>query len=123
VAAVHPTAEYTSHALGAWSDDCIPGFRRLADTVHAEGAGIIGQVFHGGREIMDSDDGTLPVPLAPSSVPSERFHTMPRSMSVPEIREIVEGASRRPGSGRPAWTGWRSSPATATCPRSSSAPA
>ncbi len=91
VAAVHPTAEYTSHALGAWDDSCIPGFRRLAEVVHAEGAGIIGQVFHGGREIMDSDDGTLPVPLAPSSVPSERFHTMPRSMPVPLIREIVAG--------------------------------
>ena len=91
VAAIHPTAEYTSHALGAWSDDCIPGFRRLAEAVHAEGAGIIGQVFHGGREIMDSDDGTLPVPLAPSSVPSERFHTMPRAMSVAEIRELVAG--------------------------------
>ncbi|MEW6223305.1 MAG: FAD-dependent oxidoreductase [Chloroflexota bacterium] len=91
VAAIHPTAEYTSHALGAWSDDCIPGFRRLAEAVHAEGAAIIGQVFHGGREIMDSDDGTLPVPLAPSSVPSERFHTMPRAMSVAEIRELVAG--------------------------------
>jgi len=91
VAAVHPTAEYTSHALGAWSDACIPGFRRLAEAVHAEGAGIIGQVFHGGREIMDSDDGTLPEPLAPSSVPSERFHTMPRAMSAAEIGEIVAG--------------------------------
>ena len=91
VAAIHPTAEYTSHALGAWSDDCIPGFRRLAEAVHAEGAGIVGQVFHGGREIMDSDDGTLPVPLAPSSVPSERFHTMPRAMSVAEIGELVAG--------------------------------
>ncbi len=91
VAAVHPTAEYTSHALGAWDDACIPGFRRLAEVVHAEGAGIIGQIFHGGREIMDSDDGTLPVPLAPSSVPSERFHTMPRSMPVPLIREMVDG--------------------------------
>lgn len=91
VAAVHPSAEYTSHALGAMDDGCIPGFRRLAEAVHAEGAGIIGQIFHGGREIMDSDDGTLPVPLAPSSVPSERFHTMPRSMPAPLIREIVAG--------------------------------
>lgn len=91
VAAVHPTAEYTSHALGAMDDGCIPGFRQLAEAVHAEGAGIIGQIFHGGREIMDSDDGTLPVPLAPSSLPTERFHTMPRAMPVPLIREIVAG--------------------------------
>jgi 2,4-dienoyl-CoA reductase-like NADH-dependent reductase (Old Yellow Enzyme family)/thioredoxin reductase len=91
VAAVHPTAEYTSHALAAWSDDCIPGFRRLAEAVHAEGAGIVGQIFHGGREIMDSDDGTLPVPLAPSSIPTERFHTMPRAMPVALIRELEDG--------------------------------
>ncbi len=91
VAGVHPTAEYTSRALGAWTDECIPGYRRLAEAVHAEGAKIFGQVFHGGREIMDSEDGTLPVPLAPSSVPSERYHTMPRAMPVSLIREIVDG--------------------------------
>lgn len=89
VASVHPSAEYTSHVLSAMDDTCIPGFRRLADAVHAQGAGIIGQIFHGGREIMDSDDGTLPVALAPSSVPNERFHVMPRAMPVALIREIV----------------------------------
>lgn len=91
VAAVHPSAERTSNALGAMDDACIPGFRRLADTVHAGGAGIIGQIFHGGRELVETDDGTLPVALAPSSVPNERFHVMPRAMSVTLIREITAG--------------------------------
>ena len=80
------------------NDACIPGFRRLAEAVHAEGAAIIGQIFHGGREIMDSDDGTLPVPLGPSAVPNERFHVMPRAMSVAEIGMIEAGfadAARR----------------------------
>ncbi len=98
VASVHESAEYTAHALSAMNDACIPGFRRLAEAVHAEGAAIIGQVFHGGREIMDSDDGTLPVPLGPSPVPNERFHVMPRAMSIAEIEMIETGfadAARR----------------------------
>ena len=52
---------------------------------------IFGQLFHGGREIMDTEDGTLAVALAPSAVPTERFHVMPRAMPVPLIREIVDG--------------------------------
>ena len=103
VAAVHESAEYTSHALSAMNDACIPGFRLLAEAVHAEGAAIIGQVFHGGREIMDSDDGTLPVPLGPSAVPNERFHVMPRAMSVAEIQVIetafADAARRLRGAG------------------------
>ena len=98
VAAVHPSAEYTSHTLRAMDDACIPGFARLAEVAHAGGAGIVGQVFHGGREIMDSEDGTLPVALAPSSVPNERFHVMPRAMPLDLIREVIAGfgsAARR----------------------------
>lgn len=86
VASVDPAAEYTPHALSAMDDTCIPGYRRLAGAVHAEGAGIIGQIFHGGREVYEAADGTRPVALAPSSVPTERFHTMPRAMSVAQIR-------------------------------------
>ena len=31
VAGVHETARYTSHLLMATSDDCIPGYRRVAE--------------------------------------------------------------------------------------------
>ena len=100
VAGVHPTARYTSHELTADDDRCIPGFTRLAEVAHANGAVIFGQLFHGGREIMDTDEGTLAVALAPSAVPTERFHVMPRAMPVPLIREIVggvRGVGRAPG--------------------------
>src|SRR5262245_12359901 len=91
VAGVHPTARYTSHELTADDDRCIPGFTRLAEVAHANGAAIFGQLFHGGREIMDTDEGALAVALAPSAVPTERFHVMPRAMPAPLIREIVDG--------------------------------
>jgi 2,4-dienoyl-CoA reductase-like NADH-dependent reductase (Old Yellow Enzyme family) len=91
VGAVHPTARYTSHALCADEDSAIPGYRRLAEAVHAHGGTIFGQLFHGGREIMDTDDGTLAVAVSASAVPTERFHVMPRAMPVRLIQEIVEG--------------------------------
>ena len=98
VAGVHESARYTSHILMATEDACIPGYRRLADAVHTHGSAIVGQIFHDGREIMESQDGTLPVALAPSAVPNERFGVMPRAMPIPLIEEIQAGyasAARR----------------------------
>lgn len=91
VAGVHETARYTSHLLMATDDSCIPGYRALAEAVHAEGAAIISQLFHPGREIMESADGLLAVAWAPSVVPNERFHVMPRALDEAMIAEIVAG--------------------------------
>jgi 2,4-dienoyl-CoA reductase-like NADH-dependent reductase (Old Yellow Enzyme family) len=91
VAGVHPTARYTSTELTADTDAVVPGFARLAEAAHRHGASIFGQLFHGGREIMDTEDGTLAVAWAPSAVPTERFHVMPRAMPSPLIREILDG--------------------------------
>ena len=91
VAGIHETARYTSHVLMVTDDDCIPGYTRLAETVHEFGCKIISQIFHPGREIMESSDGALPVALAPSSVPNERFHVMPKAMTQDEIDDITRG--------------------------------
>lgn len=98
VAGVHETARYTSHLLMAVDDGCIPGYRRLAEAVKAEGCVIFSQLFHPGREIMESADGLLAVAYAPSSVPNERFHVMPRAMGPALIAEVIAGyaaAARR----------------------------
>ena len=91
VAGVHESARYTAHILMATDDSCIDGFARLAATVHEGGATIFGQLFHPGREVMESRDGSSPVALAPSAVPNERFRVMPRAMSTAEVEEIIEG--------------------------------
>ena len=96
-AGIHETAKYTSHVLMA-SEESVPGYRRLAETVHKHGCKLFGQLFHPGREIMESQDGSAPVAYAPSAVPNERFHVMPRPMSKALIAEVVEGygiAARR----------------------------
>ncbi|AXI80476.1 oxidoreductase [Peterkaempfera bronchialis] len=98
VGGVHETARYTTHVLMATDDECIAGYRRLAQAAHRHGARVFGQLFHPGREILESRDGSAPVAWAPSATPSERFHVMPRAMSPEEIREVVDGygaAARR----------------------------
>jgi 2,4-dienoyl-CoA reductase-like NADH-dependent reductase (Old Yellow Enzyme family) len=98
VAGVHDSARYTTHVLMATSDDCIPGYKKIADVCHANGTTVFGQLFHPGREVMESQDGTAPVAYAPSAVPNERFHVMPRPLSKRMIREIIDGygsAARR----------------------------
>jgi 2,4-dienoyl-CoA reductase-like NADH-dependent reductase (Old Yellow Enzyme family)/thioredoxin reductase len=91
VAGVHPTARYTSSELTADTDATIPGFTALADAIHRHGAAVFGQLFHGGREIMDTEDGTLAVAWGPSPVPTERFHVIPRAMPESLIREVIDG--------------------------------
>jgi len=91
VVGVHETARYTSHVLMAVDDGCVAGLRRLAEALHAEDCKLIVQLFHPGREIMEVADGTAAVAYAPSVAPSERFHTIPRAMSLAMIDEVIAG--------------------------------
>ncbi|WP_350614856.1 FAD-dependent oxidoreductase [Pseudomonas sp. HY7a-MNA-CIBAN-0227] len=98
VAGVHDSARYTAHVLMATDDSCIDGYRQLAETCHAEGTVVLSQIFHPGREIMESADGLLAVAYSASSVPNERFRVMPRALDQRMIDDIVAGygaAARR----------------------------
>ncbi|MNZ62897.1 NADH oxidase [compost metagenome] len=82
----------------ATDDACIEGYRRLAEACHAEGTVVLSQIFHPGREIMESSDGLLAVAWSASASPNERFRVMPRALDQPMIDEIVAGyasAARR----------------------------
>ncbi|MDH3667029.1 MAG: FAD-dependent oxidoreductase [Paracoccaceae bacterium] len=91
VAGIHETARYTTRMLLALDDGCIPGYRRLAERLHAHGTKVFAQIFHPGREIHESQDGSIPVAYGPSAVPSDRFHCMPRALDQAMIGEIVAG--------------------------------
>ncbi len=98
VSGVHETARYTNHVLMATDDSSIAGYRSVAEAVHRFGTVLFGQLFHPGREIAEADGGLLSVAYAPSSVPNERFHVMPRPLKRPMIDAIVHGygdAARR----------------------------
>ena len=91
VTGVHESARYTNHVLMGTEDACIEGFKKLADTVHAEGAKLLVQLFHPGREMTESLDGTAPVAWGPSVSPSERFHVIPRAMTSAMIEDVIAG--------------------------------
>lgn len=86
----HETALSESPELIVRSDDCIPGYRRLATAVHRHGAKIFGQLSHSGRLSKRMSGGLRGVAYAPSPVPDNRFHTMPREMPVALIEELVD---------------------------------
>ncbi len=95
---MHETARYTNHVLMATDDGSIAGYRTLAEAVHRHGTVLFAQLFHPGREMAEADGGLLNVAYAPSSVPNERFHVMPRALKQPLIDAIVQGygdAARR----------------------------
>ena len=83
----HPTGNPI--LIQSSTDDCIPGYARIAEAVHAHGCTLFAQMGHQGRESIGSLDGALPVAYAPSSMPNERFHVMPRALSKAVIRDIV----------------------------------
>jgi 2,4-dienoyl-CoA reductase-like NADH-dependent reductase (Old Yellow Enzyme family) len=91
VSGVHETARYTSHMLMATDDNCIPGYQRVAAACHDFDCLLFGQLFHPGREIMETADGLGPVAYAPSAIPNERFHVMPRALDHALIHDIVAG--------------------------------
>ena len=94
ITAVHETAGFSSMLLEAGSPEAIPGFRRLAEACHHHGTKIFGQLFHPGREILSAFSGLAPVAYAPSAVPNERFHIMPKAMPAGLIRDVVAGFAR-----------------------------
>ncbi len=90
-ARVHPSGESSRPAIRAYLDDCIPGYRRIADACHAEGCKLFAQLTHPGREMGQAADGTHAVAIAPSATPNERFHVMPRAMPAALVDEIIAG--------------------------------
>jgi 2,4-dienoyl-CoA reductase-like NADH-dependent reductase (Old Yellow Enzyme family) len=90
VAAVHPNATYHGTTIRGDLDDCIPGYRAVARACHAYDCRVFGQLFHPGREIMETGDGTVPAAFSASDTPNERFHLVPRAMTNADVKDMVE---------------------------------
>jgi len=91
VAGIHHTAHYTNNVLMADDDRFIPGYRRIVEACHVYGCRVFSQLFHPGREVSESLDGTPALAYAPSASPNERFRVFPSEMTIGMIEEIVNG--------------------------------
>lgn len=90
IAQIEERAIYAAQALRIVSDEQIPGYRRLAERIHAERARVLVQLFHPGREMHQQPDGRHAVAWAPSEVPADASHVVPRPMSVAQIEQTIE---------------------------------
>ena len=90
--AVHETGLLTAHTLGGYLPGIVAGYQRLAGPVHEAGGRMFVQLFHGGREQISSSP--RPPAVAPSAVPTQRFHVEPRALTMREIRELLDGYTR-----------------------------
>jgi len=69
------------------SDAVLPGYRRIAAAVHAEGAKLFCLLSHSGRNTTMGRNGEPPV--APSPIPMDRTRDIPHELELFEISDIV----------------------------------
>ena len=85
--AVDPSGRLHPHSLAGYVDGIVDGYRRVAAAVRPHGTRLFVQLFHGGRERIES--APRPPVVAPSAIPSQRFKTEPRPLADEEIDALV----------------------------------
>jgi len=98
ITSVHPSGQISFSQSSIATDEYIPNFKRLTTSVHERGAKIVVQLFHGGRETARFQNSINEEAIAPSVVSDDHYKGKYRSMTEPEIWEIVRAfgdAARR----------------------------
>jgi len=90
--AVTAAGTLTSHTLAGYRPEIVPAWERVAAAVQPHGTKLFVQLLHSGREVIASSP--RPPAVAPSPVPSQRFHGEPRALRADEIEAIVAGFAR-----------------------------
>jgi 2,4-dienoyl-CoA reductase-like NADH-dependent reductase (Old Yellow Enzyme family) len=89
---VDPALQPPPGTLTAADDDAIPGLRRLAETVHAHGALLIGQLGHGGRQHLGR--AVPPLLRAPSAIACPHSGGVPHALEAEEIADLISAFAR-----------------------------
>lgn len=98
--AVSPEGRITPGDLGIWSDDHIPGLKRIVDFVHQQGSICGIQLAHAGRKASHTAPwlGGTQIPLeaggwltvAPSAIAFKEDELAPAFMHESDIRKLLE---------------------------------
>lgn len=94
----HPSYGFEEAFLYAGRDDIIPGLNRLARACRLHGTPVFGQLFHAGRAVRLSRDGSKPLAYSASDVPDERYRVIPVPMPNDMVWELIDSyaqAARR----------------------------
>jgi len=98
-AAVTAEGRISPQDLGIWSDEQVPGLRRITDFVRSQGSAVGIQLAHAGRKGSTAapwfGDGTVTPPeggwepVSPTTAPFAESYPVPRALTVPEINDVV----------------------------------
>ncbi|TNF86203.1 MAG: FAD-dependent oxidoreductase [Gammaproteobacteria bacterium] len=94
---VHPSYGFEQAFLYAGSDRIIDGLNRLVQSCRAEGTPVFGQLFHAGRGVRLSHDGSRPLSYSASDVPDERYRVVPVPMPNEMVWEMIESYAAAAG--------------------------
>lgn len=86
--AVDPSGRTYQYLPGLWGDYQIASHKELTERVHAAGAKIYAQIFHGGRQTEEWIIGQQV--WAPSAIPCPVKKALPHEMTTQEVEEMVE---------------------------------
>jgi len=87
---VHPSYGFEEAFLYAGSDKIIPGLNNLAKACRSEGTPVFGQLFHAGRGVRLSHDGSRPLSYSASDMPDERYRVVPVPMPNDMVWEVID---------------------------------
>jgi 2,4-dienoyl-CoA reductase-like NADH-dependent reductase (Old Yellow Enzyme family) len=85
---VHPTSQDVPGEPHAYDPAVIPGLKRITDAVHQEGARMVMQLGHGGRQ--GHSTFTERALWSPSNIPCPFNLEMPKEMELEDIEELIE---------------------------------
>jgi 2,4-dienoyl-CoA reductase-like NADH-dependent reductase (Old Yellow Enzyme family)/thioredoxin reductase len=88
---VHPSDPARPTFIPLFDPDVVPSFRRLADAVHAEGALLLAQLYHGGRQHLAR---LVPTMWAPSAIACPYSGGVPHEMTTAEVKDVIQGFLR-----------------------------
>ncbi|MCI8647230.1 MAG: FAD-dependent oxidoreductase [Firmicutes bacterium] len=86
--AVDPTGRTYQYVPGLWADYQIPSHKELTRRVHAAGAKIYAQIYHGGRQTEEWITGESV--WAPSPIPCPVKKALPHEMTTQEVDDMIE---------------------------------
>lgn len=87
---IAPNGRITPNCLGLWNDEQRDAFKKIVDSVHANGGKIGIQIAHAGRKAQDCDDVVAPsaIHYGGEDFPGQNLKT-PRELSTQEVKDLV----------------------------------
>ena len=88
---VAPNGRISPHCLGLWNDAQQQAFKKIVDSVHAQGAKIGVQIAHAGRKAQDEPNAVAPSPIHYGELDYAGQNLItPRELTTAEVKDLVQ---------------------------------